>query len=178
MTGSRQPADEVRANATTERRAVRVTAMVVGLTALLAASAVAFGTARERDTHAGSPAGTVRSFLIATAIDHNGVVGCRYLTVEASRRLEDAQRPHPSCEIALSHRQLTLGGRTLDDEAAVKALSYRVQEQGTRARVTVSGDGAALTFGLRRATGTELAEFQPPPTGWRIDSGVEGLAGW
>jgi hypothetical protein len=44
--------------------------------------------------------------------------------------------------------------------------------------VTVSAGGASLTFGLHRATATELAEFQPPPTGWRIDSGVEGPAGW
>jgi hypothetical protein len=44
--------------------------------------------------------------------------------------------------------------------------------------VTVSAGGASLTFGLHRATATELAEFQPPPTGWRIDAGVEGLAGW
>jgi hypothetical protein len=157
---------------------MRATAIVVALAALLAASAVAFGTTHERDTHPGSPAGTVRSFLIATAIDHNGVAGCRYLTVEAQRRVEDAQSPHPSCEIALSHRELGLGGRTLLNEAAVKALSYRTQQQGTRARVTVSTDGASLTFGLRRATATERAEFQPPPTAWRIDSGVEALAGW
>jgi hypothetical protein len=29
-----------------------------------------------------------------------------------------------------------------------------------------------------RATATELAELQAPPTGWHIDSGAEGLAGW
>jgi hypothetical protein len=178
MTPAGPPPDEVRQTAAGERRAVRRTAIAVAIAAVLAAGAVTVGTALGRDSQAGTPTGTVRSFLIDTAVDHNGVEGCRYLTLEARRRVQDAQRPHPSCEIALSHRQLTLGGRTLDDEAAVKALSYRVQQQGTRARVTVSGHGAALTFGLRRATATELAEFQPPPTGWRIDSGVEGLAGW
>jgi hypothetical protein len=174
----RRRPDETRPTAAADRRAVRRGAIVVAIFLLLAASAVAFGAAHSRDDHAGSPIGTVRSFLIDTAIDHNGVFGCRYLTVGASRRLQDAQSPHPSCEIALWHRQLRLGGRTIDDEAAVKALSYRAEQHGADARVTVSADGASLTFGLHRATAGERAEFQPPPTGWRIDSGVEGLAGW
>jgi hypothetical protein len=178
MAATRKPPDELRSQATAERRAVRTGAIAVAVAVLLAAGAVAFGTARGRDTQAGSPVGTVRSFLIGTAIDHNGVDGCRYLTVEARRRLQDAQSPHTSCEIALSHRQLTLGGRTLDNEAAVKALSYRGQQHGPDARVAVSANGASLTFGLHRATAGEVAGFQPPPTDWRIDSGVQGLAGW
>lgn len=157
---------------------MRRTAIAVAIAVVMAVSAIAIGTARGRDSHGGSPAGTVRSFLIDTAIDQDGVGACSYLTVASRRRLQDAQTPHQSCEIALSHRQLRLGGRTLGDEAAVKALSYRVWQQGTRARVTVSADGGSLSFGLRRATATELAEFQPPPTGWRIDSGVDELEGW
>jgi hypothetical protein len=162
----------------TDRRAVRRTAIVLAIALLLVASAVAYGTVRGRDTHAGSPVGTVRSFLIVTAIDHNGVVGCRYLTVEESHRLQVAQPAHPSCAIALTARRLTLGGRTLDDEAAVKRLTYRSRQSGDRATVTVSGNGGSITFGLRRATASERAEFQPPATDWRIDSGVDGLAGW
>jgi hypothetical protein len=175
---SRRSPDEVRAHTGADRRAVRRGAIAVVVLLVLAASAVAVGTALSRDRVAGTPIDTVRSFLIDTAIDHNGVFGCRYLTVEAQRRLQDAQTPHPSCEIALSHRQLTLGGRTLDTEAAVKGLSYRAVQSGGRARVTVSANGASLTFGLRRATASEKAEFQPPPTDWRIDSGAGGLAGW
>ena len=145
---------------------------------VMAVSAMAIGTARGRDSHDGSQAGTARSFPIDTAIDQDGVDACRLLTVASRRRLQDAQTPHQSCEIALSHRQLRLGGRTLGDEAAVKALCYREWQQGTRARVTVSADRGSLTFGLRRAAATELAEVQRPPTGWRIDSGVDELEGW
>jgi hypothetical protein len=178
MTTSPSPADERRATAAADRRAMAVTAFVVTAAALFAVTAVAFGTTHQRDIHAGSPVGTVRSFLVDAAVDHYGVDGCRYLTTAAQRRLEDAQSPHPSCEIALSHRQLTLGGREIATEAAVKALGFRAQQDGTRAIVTVSGHGGSLTFRLRRATAPERAEFQPPPTGWRIDSGVDGLTGW
>jgi hypothetical protein len=173
-----QPPDGDRATAAADRRVTALTALVVAAAALFAVTAVAFGTTHGRDTRAGSPIGTVRSFLIDTAVDANGVDGCRYLTVAEQRRLEDAQSPHPSCEIALSHRQLTLGGRTLATEAAVKALGFSAQQNGADARVTVSANGSSLPFGLRRATASELAEFQPPQTGWRIDSGVDGLAGW
>jgi hypothetical protein len=169
--------DDARATAAADHRALRRVAIAVAVGIALAVSAVAFGTTHERDVGAGSPAGTVRAFLIDTGVDHYGVDGCRYLTVQARRRLQRAPS-HPSCAIALSQRQLRLGGRVIDDEGAVKALDYRSEQDRTRALVTVSGNGASLSFGLRRATAGERAEFRPPPTGWRIDSGISGLAGW
>lgn len=178
MSTTREPTDAARTGATAARRAVRRTALVVAATAVLAVSAVALGTALGRDTGAGSPAGTVRDFLIVAAVDRNSVVACRYLTAHAVRRVDNVELPHTPCEIALSAARLRLGGRLVEQESAVKGLAYRVEQRGTRAVVTVSADdGAALTFGLRRATATERDEFQAPPTPWRIDSGVERLVG-
>jgi hypothetical protein len=178
MSTTREPADGAPTGATAARRAVRRTALVIAATAVLAMSAVALGTALGRDTRAGSPTGTVRDFLIVAAVDRNSVVACRYLTAHAVRRVENVEPPHTSCEIALSAARLRLGGRVIDQESAVKGLTYRVEQRGTRAGVTVSADdGAALTFGLRRATATERDEFQAPTTLWRIDSGVERLVG-
>jgi hypothetical protein len=178
MSTTRESTERAPAGTAATRRAVRHTALFMAATAVLAVSAVALGTAIGRDSDAGSPASTVRAFLIDAAVEHNGVVACRYLTPHALRRVLDVEPPHSSCETSLSFRRLTLGGRLIDQESAVKALKYRVEQRGGRARVTVSGDGAAHSFGLRRATATELDEFQRPPTPWRIDSGVDGLAGW
>jgi hypothetical protein len=119
----------------------------------------------------------VRDFLIVAAVDRNSVVACRYLMAHAVRRVQNVELPQPSCEIALSAARLRLGSRLIDQESAVKGLTYRVEQRGARARVTVSANGATLAFGLRRATATERDEFQAPPTLWRIDSGVERLVG-
>jgi hypothetical protein len=177
MSTTREPTDGAPTGAASARRAVRRTALVIAATAVLAVSAVALGTALGRDTGAGSPAGTVRDFLIVAAVDRNSVGACRYLTARAVRRVENVEPPHTSCEIALWAARLRLGSRLIDQESAVKGLTYRAEQRGERARVTVSGDGSALTFGLRRATATERDEFQAPPTPWRIDSGVERLVG-
>jgi hypothetical protein len=177
MSTTRQPTDLAPSNSAGQRRAVRQTVLLMAGTAALAVSAVAFGTALDRDTGAASPAGTVRGFLIEAAIQNNGVVACRYLTPEAVRSLAAAEPPDTSCESALWSARLMMGGRLIDQESAVKGLSYRVEQRGERARVTVSGNGAARTFTLRRATASELDDFRPPPTPWRIDSGVDGLLG-
>ena len=178
MSTTRDTRDGVPPGATAGRRALRRTAMLVAATAALAVSAVALGTALGRDTGAASPTGSVRDFLIVAAVDRNSVGACRYLTAHAVRRVENVEPPHTSCEIALWAARLRLGGRLIDQESTVKGLTYRVEQRGTRAGVTVSADdGAALTFGLRRATATERDEFQAPATLWRIDSGVERLVG-
>jgi hypothetical protein len=175
MSTTREPTDGAPARGAAGRRALRRTALVIGAAAVLAVSAVALGTADGRDSGAGSPAGTVRDFLTVAAVDSNSVDACRYLTSHAVRSVQDVEPPDTSCEIALWAARLRLGGRLIDQESAVKRLSYRVEQNGARARVTVSADGAALTFGLRRATATELDEFQAPQTRWRIDSGVDEL---
>jgi hypothetical protein len=178
MSTTRQPTERAPAGTAATRRAVRQTLLLMVATAVLAVSAVALGTLLDQDTDTAYPAGTVRAFLVTAAVDHNGVVACRYLTPHALRQLQRALPPDTSCEAALSFQRLRLGGRLIDQESDVKGLAYRVEQRGGRARVTVSVDGAARSFELRTATATERDEFQPPPTQWRIDSGVEGLAGW
>jgi hypothetical protein len=175
MSTSQQATGVTASNAAGQRRAVRQTALLMAGTAALAVSAVALGTAIGRDTGAGSPAGTVRAFLTEAAIENNGVAACRYLTSDAVRRLAAVEPRDTSCENALRSARLTLGGRLIEQESALKALDYRVEQSGERARVTVSGNGAARSFTVRRATASELDEFQPPPTRWRVDGGVNAL---
>jgi len=169
-----QPAEPTRSGAGA-RRAVRRTIGLVVATAVLAVSSVALGATLGHDEDRGSPAETVRDFLTVAAVDGNGVAGCRYLTSAAVRRLEAAEPSPSSCEIALWSARLELGGRVIDQESEVKGLTYRVEQRGGVARVTVSAGGGAHTFVLRRATASELREFQAPATTWRIDSGVDGL---
>jgi hypothetical protein len=76
----------------------------------------------------------------------------------------------------LATTRLTLGRERVDDEAEVKDLDYRVTQHGGRTDVTVSADGAAMTFALRRANRAELAAAGAPATPWRIDSRIDRLA--
>jgi hypothetical protein len=175
MSTTQQPTIATAPNAAWQRRAVRQTALLMAGTAALAVGAVALGTALDHDTGAATPEGTVRSFLMEAAIENNGVVACRYLTSGAVRRLAAVEPRDTSCENALRAARLTVGGRLIEQESALKALDYRVEQSGERARVTVSGNGAARSFMVRRATASELDEFQPPPTHWRVDGGVNAL---
>jgi hypothetical protein len=157
--------------------ALRTATVLVALAALIVVGCVALGTAHGRENREATPAGTVRAYLTDAVIDRNGVEACKFLTPAARQRLEDLTTPHPSCAIALSSARLRAGGQSVRQESALKELDYRGEEHGTRAWVSVGTGTARQTFGLRRATPGELREFTPPPTHWRIDSGVDGLLG-
>jgi hypothetical protein len=156
-------------------RPLRRTGLALAVVAVLAVATVMLAAATSADSGAGSPAATLRSFLINASVDQAGVEACRYLNPHARAQLERAEPPHTSCEIALSAARLRLGDENVDSEAAVKGLSYRVEQQGDVARVTVGAHGAERAFTLRKATSQERDEFRAPPTSWRVDSGVDAL---
>jgi hypothetical protein len=156
-------------------RPVRRTGLALALVAVLAVATVALAATTSAGAGSGAPAATVRSFLIDASVDQAGVEACRYLDAHARAQVERAEPPHSSCEIALSAARLRLGAENVDSEAAVKRLSYRVEQAGDVARVTVGGHGAERTFTLRKATARERDEFRAPPTPWRVDSGAAAL---
>lgn len=158
-----------------QRRAVRRTSTLPALAAVLAVGTAVIGIAVGKGDAEATPAGTVRAFLTSAVIENNGVVACRYLTAYASGRVEEPAAPDAGCHITLSSARLRLGGRSIAAESDLKQLDYRVEQRGAHARVTVATGGAALTFGVRKATAAELREFRAPPTPWRIDSGIDRL---
>jgi hypothetical protein len=131
---------------------------------------------RDHSAEVARPAGTVESFLIAAAVDHDGFTACSYLSVHAR---DEARALAPfadaSCEATMSLARLRLGNELVQQESQVKALRYAVRRSGRRAQVGVAGDGGATTFVLTGATTAELQEFRAPPTPWRIDSGIAAL---
>lgn len=160
---------------TRDRRAVRRTFLAFAATMAIALGCIAFAVAGPTDRGSESPEDTVRGFLITAVVDGNGVDACGYLTPRAIRAFRRIEPPFTTCDEALTRARLVLGGDDVEDEAAVKGLSYRVVRRGGRAWVTVSAHGSARTFGLRRASPQERLEFDPPSTSWRIDAGLGPL---
>jgi hypothetical protein len=109
-----------------------------------------------------SPRGTVRGFL-GDVVDNDGVSACRYLTGRA--RGESAGG---SCQAFIGAVSLRLGGHAITSAAQLDRLTYATRGH----TVTVGG----RRFVLTRATPAARAEFLPPPTPWRIASGVGRLS--
>jgi zinc transporter ZupT len=145
--------------------------------AVLAVCAAVGAAATIHDNHSPTPQHTVRDFLIDAVAGHDGMDACAYMTSQAQREIL-AHEPHGmSCVTAVADSaHLELGGKTIDTEAAVKALGYRVRpEPGGRVRVTVSSGGDSRSVVLRKATQSELVEFSAPPTPWRVGAGAASL---
>ncbi len=151
--------------------------MIFGTTAVIVVGAFAVAAAMTHDDGSGSPEHAVRDFLVSAVAEHNGFQACLYLTRGSQLAVEAGAPRDMSCEATLStYARLVLGGEHVNSEAAVKALTYRVEpEPGGRERVTVSAHGVSRSFLLRQGTQAELGEFQAPSTQWRIASGVGGL---
>jgi hypothetical protein len=160
-----------------ERRATR--RALVGLVVMLVAAVGAFLGARAvaRDDGAGTPAHTVRDFLVKAVAEDDGVGACRFLTDRAVREVAAVEPRDTPCQAALAFARLTLGSRDVRLESTIKGLSYAVAQRGATARVTVGYHGGGRTFVLRMATHQELLELGAPPTPWRIDAGVAPLLG-
>jgi hypothetical protein len=108
------------------------------------------------------PAGTVESFLIAAAVDHDGFTACSYMSFHARDELRSlAPFADASGEATMSLARLRLGNDVVQQESQFKALGYAVRRSGRRAQVRVSGGGGATTFVLTRATPAELRELGP-----------------
>jgi len=157
-----------------DRRPDRLALLMFTLAALVAIVTVPAAIAVSRDSHAGTPAGTVRGFLVDT-LDSDGFGACQYLGPSGVRAVRAMAQPNTDCEAVLPWARLRLGPDDVDTEAAVKALGFDVRESATRATVTVTAAGASHTFELRRATSAELDAYGAPPTPWRIDGGVATL---
>jgi hypothetical protein len=115
----------------------------------------------------GSEAGTVRGFL-GDVVDQYGVGACRYLTTRAQAAVQGRPFTGSGCAAVLDEAQLP----GIFTDAQVGRLHYSVHGRA----VTVTGYGDRLAFVLAPADRRELAEFQPPPTPWRIASDVSWLA--
>jgi hypothetical protein len=160
-----------------DRRALRRTLIAFAATAAIAVGAFAGASAFTHDDGSGTPAHTVRDFLIDAVADRDGFDACDYLTRRSVQQVLATEPRGMSCEAAVaSYARLTLAGERIDTEAAVKALTYRaVRQSDGSERVTVSWHGESRSFVLQRATHRELVEFGAPPTPWRIDSGLVEL---
>jgi hypothetical protein len=145
---------------------------VIAVCAAVVSSAVTHG-----DNDSPTPEHTVRDFLVDAVAQSAGIDTCPYLTPKAQAEMEAVEPRGMSCVTAVAtSAHLDLGGKRIDTEAAVKALTYRAEaESGDRVRVTVSDGGDSRTFVLRRATQRELVEFSAPPTPWRVDEGAVSL---
>lgn len=154
------------------RRGVLGQLVVFVLVAMLTLGTFLTADALGRENESGTPVHTVRDFLIVAVVDHDGVDACRYLTPHATRQAIATQPPNTTCSLALSSARLVLGSDNVRNEAAVKRLTYNVRQQGDRAWVSVSADGATRTFVLRKATANQLVGYDLPHSSWRIDSGV------
>jgi hypothetical protein len=124
----------------------------------------------------GTPQATVRDFLTTAVVDNNGPVACTYLT-QAAQVSAAGTRPGvaPGCDIFFNDAGLTLGGLQVQSNADLNQLSYRVVPRGADRLVEVGHGGQRISFLLRPADAAGLAEFRPPPTGWRVTSGIAVL---
>jgi hypothetical protein len=146
----------------------RAAALVPGVLAasLLGSLAVA-SVAQAPVRPGGTQAGTVRGFL-GYVVNDNGVGACRYLTVRARDAVQGRPITNSGCAAVLDEAQLP----GIATDAQVGRLRYTVHGR----TVTVMGDGDRLHFVLQPATQRDRAEFQAPPTPWRIASNVSYLA--
>jgi hypothetical protein len=152
----------------------RLAFQLFAVAALVVVVAVPVAIAVGRNMGAGTPASTVRGFLVDT-LDADGFGACQYLSPNGVLEVRAMAPPNTDCEAVLPWARFQLGTHAVDRESQVKALHYAVRESRSRATVTVSLDGVSRTVQLRRATATELDAYLAPPTPWRLDSGLTTL---
>jgi hypothetical protein len=106
--------------------------------------------------------------FLGAVVDRDGVSACRYLTAGARRSFE---RSGATCEEFFGESELQLGGHGFTSDGSLAGLTFASHGRV----VTVSWHGYTSRFVLRPASARELAEFQAPPTPWRIASNVSRL---
>jgi hypothetical protein len=158
---------------------VRRAAAALGVAAVAALAIAVYGTSSDADETSTSGATaatavrTVRDFVVAAGIDHNGEAACNFLTTaeqagvgaaaggDCRQVLDDSSTPTPD-------------GAT--SEAAVRKLPATVGVRDRQATVRLGTGSGAVTFVLARATFAEQSAFNAPASAWRIASGATSLA--
>ena len=116
---------------------------------------------------------TVRDFVVAAGVDHNGEAACGFLTPAEQDRV--GATAGSECRQALADGAPTPDGAT--SEAGVRGLPAKVSMGDGRATVRLGTGASAATFVLAPATFAEQGTFNAPASGWRIAAGAAALAG-
>lgn len=157
------------------RRHLRATTLLVAGALLFAVVTPTLAARSVRSSLFLTPQATVRSFLTAAVVDHDGFSASRYLSPRARLSFEDRSSTGPTADSFFSASHLTLGGLAVQSNTQLKALSYRVMPAGRDRIVEIGHNGQSIYFLLRHASPTDRGEFHAPPTTWRIDSSVAAL---
>ncbi len=147
----------------------------IGLTVLvplLLGGALALGAC---GADADDPRVAVREFLVAAAVDHNGEAACSFMTGRARRQAERRVGEGVTCQEAFDDAELSLDGTDAPTGRQIYDLPVEIRGDGSAREAIVRVDGRIRSFRLVRADPNEQAEFEPPDTEWRIDSGAAFL---
>jgi hypothetical protein len=139
-------------------------------TVALIAALVPFATSAVARGRLGGPAATVRGYLVAAAVDDDGVSACRYLTAGSRARFERASGQ--TCESYFGARAFQVGGRAIESDSQLAAAHYTVTAAGRDRLVTMTYDGHRVRFRLAPASAVERGEYLAPATTGRIASGA------
>jgi hypothetical protein len=157
---------------------VRGAAAALGVVAVAAIAIAVGGASADAGDASTSPATaatavrTVRDFVVAAGVDHNGEAACGYLTPgeqgrvgataggECPQVFDDGTAPMPDGAAS---------------EGAVRNLPAAASVRDGRASVRLGTGDGAVTFVLARATLAEQSAFNAPASAWRIASGATSL---
>jgi hypothetical protein len=150
-------------------------AAVLGTAAVATLAVAVYGTSTDAADTLTTPATaaaavrTVRDFVVAAGVDHDGEAACGFLTA--------AEQARVGASAGGECRQVLDGGSGPSPDGAtsggaVRALPAAVSLRDGRATVRLGTGARATTFELERATSAEENAFNAPPSAWRIASGV------
>ena len=169
-----RPDDRVAEQAPGRRPLAVPATMLTGalLVALVAPALARQSTELRRET---SPQATVRDFLSAAVVEHNGIAASGYITPRARASFEAHSAAAPDAASFFATARLTLAGLHVQSNHQLDALTYRVESAGADRVVEVSRGVQAVWFELVPASPAARSEFRAPPTPWRIDSNLAML---
>ena len=143
--------------------------------ALLAVAAPMAAAHAIRSDRQETPQLTVRDFLAAAVVDHDGLHAAQYLSPLARISYEGHSPIDPTDAQFFARAHLSLGGLNIQSDAQLKELRYTLLRAGNVPAVWVSHGNQGMLFVLAPASVTDRNEFLAPQTPWRIESGVAAL---
>jgi hypothetical protein len=155
--------------------------LALAATAALVAAGTGIATAAHHDdTRAQTPPAAVRDFLVVALVDHDGNAATNYLTPRARQEIAALAPPGSRATVAQLLADLTLDGphgAPVTTEHAVDALPLRITDNnGNRVEITLPTAAGPRTLTVVDAfPAGDDADFDPPPTPWRIDAGLGAL---